>query len=174
MSANKYLGWDATLKRVKEVLFTVISAGVANANQGVGLDATGHIDVSVLPVGLGPTVVVLPASENLAAGAFVNIFDSGAGVMKVRNAIATAFASRAQGFVLAAVISGANATVYSNEINTSLSGLTPGDYFLSDTTSGAATLTPPTAATRIIQRLGNYVSATELLVDIDETPIELS
>jgi len=177
MAANKYLSWDSTLKRMKEVFGLVVSTGAPDANKIVALDSTGKLDPSVLPIGVGATTVVLPASENLAAGAYVNMFDSGGGVMKFRNADASSFAKRAMGFVLVAVTSGANATVYSNEINTGVSGLTPGgDYFLSSVTPGAVVLAASvtTTAGQIVQRLGSAVSATELLTDIDESPIELS
>lgn len=175
MAANKYLSWDATLKRMKEVFGLVVSTGAPDANKIVALDATGKLDPSVLPPGVAATVVVHPASENIAAGAFVNVFDSGGGVMKIRNAIASAFGTKADGFTLAAFTTGQNVSMYSNELNNVLTGLTGGtEYYLSATTPGASTDTPTTTAGQIVQRLGKADSTTSMVVDIDETPIELS
>lgn len=62
-----------------------------------------------------PGVVTLPAtiaaSESLSAGDFVNIW-SDAGTPKVRKADASTSGKEAVGFVLSAVTSGSQATVY--------------------------------------------------------------
>ena len=66
------------------------------------------------------------------------------------------------GFVIAAVASGASATVYRNGLNTGLSGLTPGaDYYLG-TTAGTFTATPPSAAGQTLQYAGKAITATSL------------
>jgi hypothetical protein len=125
-------------------------------------DSTGRLDISWMPVGVGAEVVVAPASENLAAGDFVNLWLNG-GVINVRKADATTNAKPAHGFVLAAVTSPANATVYfESNTNTQRSGLTIGsDYFL-DTTAGGITTTPPSSAGNIVQFIGRAQTATAI------------
>jgi hypothetical protein len=170
MSANKYIA--LVTGKLKEVFGTVISAGVANANQIVALDSTGHLDTSVMPVGITAEVITAPSSESLAAGAFVNIYNN-AGALNVRNADSTTNAKQAHGFVLAAVTSPATATVYLiSQTNTQLSSLTIGsDYFLG--TTGSATSTPPSTTGNIVQFLGRAQSATAL-VFVNELTYEVA
>lgn len=151
---------------------TSISGGVANAGDLVSLGTDGKLDSSVLPNAVGTPSQAILASEALAAGDFVNIWNN-AGAFNVRKADASAAGKRAHGYVLAAVASGANAVVYFDDINSQLTGLTPGEYFLSDTTPGAATLTIPTTATHIVQRLGKAISASAIDIEI-ATPIILA
>ncbi len=170
--AEKFIEWDATNGRYKQNEALVVSAGAGDAGKIIGLDSTGKIDVSVLPTGVGPTIVVVASSENLVAGDFVNLYDN-AGTINARKADANNH-RRAHGFVLAAVTSPANATVYWGDINNQKSGLTVGaEYFLSET-AGAVVTPAPTTAGSIVQRVGVAQSATELVVDIEETPLELA
>ena len=67
MAANKYVA--LITGKLQEVFATIISAGVANANQIPALDATGRLDTSVMPVGISAEVITVIASENIAAGA---------------------------------------------------------------------------------------------------------
>ena len=159
MAANKYLAIISGF--VKEVFATITSAGVANANQIVALDSTGHLDLSVMPVGVGPEVVSVVASENLSAGAFVNLWNN-AGTLNARNADASSSSKPAVGFVIAAFSTSATATVYLlGQINTGVSGLTIGsDYWLS--TVGGVTTTPATTSGFINQYLGKAFTATQL------------
>lgn len=138
---------------------TTSSAGAGDAAKIVQLDGTGRIDSTMLPVGIGADVATVAAGENLAAGDFVNIYnDSGA---KARKADATTSGKEAHGFVLAAVTSGNNATVYFEGTNTGVTGLTPGVVFLA-TTAGVATGTAPSSSGNVVQRLGVAVSATAI------------
>lgn len=138
---------------------TASSAGAGDAAKIVQLDGTGRIDSTMLPVGIGADVATVAAGENLAAGDFVNIYnDSGA---KARKADATTSGKEAHGFVLAAVTSGNNATVYFEGTNTGVTGLTPGVVFLA-TTAGVATGTAPSSSGNVVQRLGVAVSATAI------------
>jgi len=125
-------------------------------------DSSGRLDVSWMPVGVGPEVIVCATTENLTAGHFVNLFLSG-GVIKARKADATTNAKPAHGFTLVGVTSPANATVYLlSNTNTALTGLTIGsDYYL-DTTAGGVTTTPPSSAGNIVQFLGVATLTTEL------------
>jgi len=136
---------------------TTSSAGAGDAAKIVQLDGTGRIDNTMMPVGIGVDVATIAAGENLAAGDFVNIYnDSGA---KARKADATTSGKEAHGFVLGAVTSGNNATVYFEGTNTGATGLTPGVVFLS-ATAGVATGTAPSSSGNVVQRLGVAVSAT--------------
>lgn len=147
----------------------VTSAGAADGNKLIATDSTGRLDSSVMPVGFGSETKVIPASEALAAGDFVNIY-SNAGTLNVRKADASNPAKEAHGFVLAAVASAAQATVYYGNLNTSQTGLTIGvNQYLSGTTPGRATATAPTTSGYIVQQLGVANSATEMLVELQPT-----
>lgn len=62
--------------KLTQVEATVVSTGVGEAGDLVALDSTGKLDVSVLPTGLGPSVKLILASENIGAGKYVNIYDN--------------------------------------------------------------------------------------------------
>lgn len=146
---------------------TVVSAGAADSGEIPALDSNGKLDLTVLPVGVGPNVKVLTASENISAGKYVNIWDD-AGTPKVRLAD-NSNSREAHGFLKDAVTSGNSATVYFEGTNDDLSGLTPGArQFLG--TAGGVTATPPTFAggAQISQLAGVAISATEIDTDIDD------
>lgn len=146
------------------------SAGAGDAGKTVKLDGAGRIDSTMMPVGIGADTASIQASENLAAGDFVNIHNaSGA---RVRKADATTAGKEAHGFVLGAVSSGANATVYFEGTNTGVSGMTPGTVFL-HTTAGGATGTAPSGSGNVVQKLGVAVSATAINFERGE-PIVLA
>jgi len=149
---------------IVEIEVLITSAGAADVGKLIGLDANGEIPASMLPSSvIGTEQKILAASEALAAGDFVNIWDD-AGATKARLADASAgMSKKADGYVLAAVILGANATVYLDGTNTQSAGLTGGtDYYLSNTTPGKLMAAPPTTATHIIQIVGKALSATEI------------
>lgn len=138
------------------------SAGAANAGDIPALGEDGRLDNSMMPVGIGADTVSIPASEALAAGDEVNIW-SDSGAAKARKADASTTGKESIGFVLAAVTSGANATVYFEGTNTQKTGLTPGaSYFLSATTPGGVSDVSPSATGQVSQYVGIAVSATEL------------
>lgn len=143
---------------ITEVLGIQTSAGAANAGDIPALDNTGRLHTSMMPVGIGADTALIEASEALAAGDWVNIW-SDAGAFKVRKADATVAGKDAHGFVLAAVASGASATVYFEGTNTQVTGQTPGTVFL-QTTAGAGGATVPSAAGNVVQQIGVAVSAT--------------
>ncbi|MVN86928.1 hypothetical protein GO986_09135 [Deinococcus sp. HMF7620] len=151
LNANGVL--DATI-----VNSTVASLGAGSSGKLPALDASGRLDQSFLPTGIGADTASIQASEALAAGDYINIWSS-SGSARVRKADATAAGKEAHGFVLAAVASGANATVYFEGTNTGVSSQTPGPVFLA-TTAGAGTSTPPTGSGNVQQVLGFAVSAT--------------
>lgn len=147
MGANKYL--SNVSGKIKEVFASVTST----ANAIVAMDSTGRLDISVLPIGVGAETVVCVSSENLAAGAFVNLFLNG-GVITARNADSTTNAKPAVGFVLTSVTSPASATVFAlGQNNTAVTSLTIGStYFLN--TVGTLTTTPPGTTGNIVQEIG--------------------
>lgn len=160
--------------KLKEVVPVVTSAGAANASQIPQTDSTGRLDVSLMPVGIAAEVMTVTASEALAAGAFVNVYNN-AGTLNARNADASNNQKPATGFVLSAVSNAGAATVYLiSQKNTALSSLTLGaEYWLSDTVPGGISATAPTAAAHIVQFMGRADSATSL-VFANETYYELS
>lgn len=171
MAVQKFLALAAG--KLKEFAATVTSAGAGDDGKIVALDSTGKIDESMLPVGVGADTKQLTASENLSAGDFVNIWDD-SGTAKVRKADASSTSKEAHGFVLAAVTSSANATVYFEGTNTQLSGLSPAaKYFLSGSTAGGVVSTPPSASGHIVQSIGVALSATEISFEPAQT-IELA
>lgn len=140
------------------------SAGAGDAGEFVVLGAGGKLDPTVLPNGIGADAITATAGEALVAGDFVYI-TAGGTVMK---ADATTFAKRAMGYVIASVANAATATVFFDESNSSLTGLTPGSKYFLSATAGAATLTAPTTAGQFVQCLGIATSATSLHVNLQE------
>jgi len=155
MAAKKFLRLVNGV--LTEIFGVQASAGAGNAGDLVSLDDTGRIDNSMMPVGIGADTSTISASETLAAGDWVNVWNnSGA---KVRKADATTAGKEAHGFVLAAVTSGNPATVYFEGTNTQVSGQTPGPVFL-QTTAGVGGPTVPSASGNVVQQIGVAVSAT--------------
>lgn len=156
--ADKYLAFSGG--RITEAVATTASVGAADGGKIIALDAAGKLDESLLPTGIGADAAVVVASEALAAGDVVNIWNN-AGNSRVRKADATTAGKEAHGFVKAAVNNGSSATVYFEGSNDQLSGLTAGPLYLS-TTAGAVTATPPSGAGNVVQRVGVAVSSTVL------------
>lgn len=136
------------------------SAGAGDAGKVASLDGSGRIDPTMMPVGIGADTKSLIASEALAAGDYVNVWND-AGTAKIRKADATTAGKEAHGFVLAAVSSGAAGTVYFEGSNTAVTGQTAGPVFLS-TTAGAGASSAPSAGGNIVQRIGFAVGAAEV------------
>lgn len=136
------------------------SAGAGDANRIPALDASGRLDSSFMPTGIGADTASLPSSENLAAGDLVNIWND-AGTAKVRKADATTAGKEAHGFVLSAVTSPANATVYFEGTNAQVTGLTAGPLFLG-TTAGACVSTAPSGSGNVVQRVGLATAAASM------------
>lgn len=140
------------------------SAGVGSSGEIPALDSSGKLDSTMMPVGFGQDSVTASAAEALSAGDFV-YFNGSGGVLK---ADATAIAKQARGYVIAAVANAASATVFFDDSNTALTGLTPGATYYLSVTSGGVTLTPTTTAGQIVQEVGFASSATNLRVNIQE------
>ena len=155
MAAKKFLRLVNGV--LTEIFGVQTSAGAGNAGDLVSLDNSGRIDNSMMPVGIGADTASIQASENLAAGDFVNVWNN-AGA-KVRKADATTAGKDAHGFVLSAVTSGNQATVYFEGTNTQVSGQSPGPVFL-QTTAGTVVATIPSASGNVVQQVGIATSAT--------------
>lgn len=169
--ADKYIYNNAGTLTEKALITS--SAGAGDSGKGIALDTTGKLDPSFMPVGItAPTAVIL-ASEALAAGDLVNIYNN-SGTANVRKADASTSGKEAHGFVLSGVSSGANATVYfPGAENTAVTSLTPGVQFLSAATAGKTTVTAPSGSGNTVQRVGVASSATNLIFEPEE-PIVLA
>ncbi len=157
---------------IGELEALVTSTGAGDAGKIPALDATGRLDTSMMPVGIGADTKILAASENLAAGDLINVWTD-SGTAKARKADATVAGKEANGFVLAAVTLGNNATVYFDGTNNQLSALTPGAVYYLSATAGGITTTPPSGSGNVVQRVGRALSATELTFEPGE-PITLA
>ena len=156
---------------ITEVFGVQTSAGAGNAGDIVALDDTGRIDNSMMPVGIGADTATITASETLAAGNWVNVWND-ASTAKVRKADATTAGKEVHGFVLSAVTSGNPATVYFEGTNTQVSGQTPGPVYL-QTTAGTGGATIPSASGNVVQQIGVAVSATAVNFERN-TPVVLA
>jgi hypothetical protein len=138
------------------------------------LGAAGTLDTTMFPAGIGQDQISITASESLAAGAYVNIWDN-TGAANARNASGAAGSFKpAHGFVLAAAAASATAVIYRSGQNTGQTGLTPGtDYYLSTTTAGAVQSTAPASGSGYLsQKIGQSISAT-VLDTLLEKPVQL-
>lgn len=167
--ADKYLKHDAAGGFTE--VEAASSGGAGSANNIPALDASGRLDATMMPTGVGAETSAIEAFGALAAGDFVNVYNDG-GVAKARKADASSGTAPANGFVLAAVTTGNTATVYWSGLNNQVSGVTPGQHFLS-TTPGASNHVAPTATGNIVQRLGFAVSSTVIMFD-PQDPILLA
>lgn len=147
---------------------SIMGAATTGASKVIKTKPDGTLDSSVLPAGLGAATATITASEALAAGDFVNIWNDG-GTAKVRKADATTAGKHAHGFVLAAVASAGAATVYFDDRNTQVTGKTPGATQFLSTTPGQSTETAPSAAGNIVQTVGTAYSAAAVDFEAGDT-----
>ena len=145
------------------------SAGAGSADELPRLDSNGKLDITFMPAGFGQDAVSATAGEALSAGNIV--YFSGSGT--VLKADSTAIAKAGRGYVNAAVLNGGTATVFFDDTNTGLTGLTPGATYYLDTTAGGVTTTPTTTTGQIVQEIGFATSATSLRVNIQEPIIRV-
>lgn len=160
--------------RLKQMLPTAVSTGAANGGDIVALTDAGVLDISMMPAGIGPTTVTIPATEAIGAGKLVNFYWN-SGVMSARLADASTAGKRANGYAIAAASSGANVTVYRSGVNSQVSGLSGVDVYLA-TTPGGVTSTAPTGAGQLVQLVGSALSATSLVfsqgIDVENAPAQ--
>ena len=100
--------------------------------------------------------VAILASANIAANAFVNIYDN-AGTPNVRPAKADSTTTPCNGFVVGSAAINTNALVYFTGI-VPATVATTGPAYLSDATAGIYTLTPPSTVGHIAQSLGEAIA----------------
>lgn len=150
MAGDKYLEHDGA-GLLREKAGTQLG-GAGNENKIPALGAGGRFHDTMMPTGVGAATQLLEASEALAAGDFVNIFDD-SGTSKMRKADATTSGKEAMGFVKENVASAATGTVYLQGNNDQVTGQTAGVVFL-DTTAGAPTSSAPDGSGNIVQRIG--------------------
>lgn len=134
------------------------SAGAGDSGKLVALDGSGKIDSTMMPTGIGADTASVTASEDLAAGDYVNIYDATGA--KCRKADASTVGKEAHGFVLAAVSNGNAATIYFEGTNTQVTGQTPGPVFLSATTPGLGASSAPSSSGNVVQRIGFAIGTT--------------
>ena len=156
MAGDKYLYVNAGTVTEKTTIQT--SAGAGDAGKIPATDSTGKLDTSFMPVGIAADTASITASEALAAGDYVNVYNSSGA--KCRKADASTSGKEAHGFVLSAVSQNNSATVYFEGSNTQVTGMTPGVVFLSATTPGLGTSTAPSSTGNVVQRIGFATSAT--------------
>lgn len=162
--AQKPLQIHPTLNIPVEVEAITSSAGAGDAGKIVATGGDGKLDPSIVPS--QDTAEVIQTSEALSAGDFVNIYvDSGSRKVRLADASAADADKIAHGFVLDNVIANDDATVYTDRLNSALTGLTPGaSYVLSHTSPGGAVIqsSGPTTAGQSLQVLGVAVSTTAI------------
>ena len=101
---------------------------------------------------------VVFASETVTAGEFVNVYNA-IGELRVRKAVASDPAKFANGFASDAIASGAPGAIYFMGLN--VAAAVPDDaseVWLSDTTPGSFTTSPPSNEGSIIQSLGPAIA----------------
>lgn len=157
---GKFLNLEGGVPKQETAIGT--SGGAVDGGKIVRTDASGKLDPTLFPTGIAPETRTMTASEALAAGDLVNIWNASG--PKMRKADATVAGKEAHGFVLAAVAPGATGTVYPEEnVISGLSGLIPGAKQFLSTTAGARTETAPSAAGNVAQVIGVALSTTEIL-----------
>lgn len=162
MALPKYLRTSSSTGVPTEQAATI----TAVADSIVATDSTGTIPAVLLPTGVVAPTEPIVASEALAAGDLVNVYDNaGSANCRKADASAAAGAKRAHGFVLASVISSGTATVYFGDPNTAVTGLTSGTQFLSASTPGKSVSVGsiPTGSGQLVQQVGVAVGATVLV-----------
>ena len=154
--ADKYIAVnDAGDAEQLEIEATVQSTGASEAGDIVALGADGRLDSSVMPAGFGDEAELVEAVEDLDAGEYVNVYDSGGGVRKARLADANSVGARATHFVLSNFTTGQNALCYGEGINNAVpTTLTIGKPYYCSETPGAVTNTKPTTSGAFVQRVG--------------------
>ena len=160
----KFLRRNAANGRIEEESGVTASAGAGDVGKIPQLDATGKLDATIMPSGIGAETESATATEALAAGDFVNMYDN-AGVKSVRKADGSSAGKEASGFVAAAFAASAVATIFTDGANNQRTGLTAGATYYLAATPGGVTLAPLATAGQVHQRLGKASTATSLVFE---------
>lgn len=161
----KFLKRDAATGKIGEESTVTVSAGAADVGKAIGLDASGKLDSSVMPVGIGSDTQSAIASEALAANDLIN-FHNVAGVLNMRKADKTN-GRDAQGFVKSAVASAASGVAFL-EGALSAVGRTPAARQYLDV-AGAVIEVPATVAGHLHQYIGNALTSTSINFEPDDS-----
>jgi hypothetical protein len=106
------------------------------------------------------TTDILETSVNVVPGLWVNVYDS-AGTPKIRLADASLGQGyQCDGFVVDTVLAGNTVKIYTDGMNTHVSGMVASEVWLGN--AGLGTNTPPTTVGYISQQIGIATSATEV------------
>ena len=106
------------------------------------------------------TTDILETSVNVTPGLWVNVYDS-AGTPKIRLADASLGQGyQCDGFVVDTVAAGGTVKIYTDGMNTHVSGMVASEVWLGN--AGLGTNTPPTTTGYISQQIGIATSATEV------------
>jgi hypothetical protein len=139
------------------------SAGAADADKIPSLDAGGKLSSTMMPAGLGADTRDVVASEAIAAGDLVNLWND-SGTLKVRKADNAVAGKEAVGFAQSAISSAATGTVTFDGTISGKTGLTIGArYWLG--TSGSIVATAPSTSGNVVQCVGIAASAPELVFE---------
>jgi hypothetical protein len=161
MAVKKFLKIGSTGLPTEEGA-TATSAGAGDADKIPQLNASGVLDITLMPAGIGADTRTVTAGETLAASDLIYMAAGGT----VFKADANAEGKEATGFVLSGIASAGSGTAYfGGGVVSGLTGLTVGGrYFLSTATPGRAALYASLTfgAGDIVQQVGRALSATEL------------
>lgn len=163
---------DKQSGRTRQIQPINTSTGAPDGAKIIETDGTGRIDLSLLPLGVGVLAQSIPLADSISvvAGDYVYVDSNG----RVRLASASSEGQEAVGYVLSSVGPGdaggtVLAMVYFEDFNSSVTGLTPGArQYLSATTPGKVTETPPSGTGQVCQFLGNAISATLMMFEPDD------
>lgn len=148
------------------------AGGAPDANKIPKLDAGGRLPFAMMPAGVNNEAGTATASEAIAAGALINLYNA-SGALAMRNADNTTAGKEAHGFVLAAVANAAQGTYFlPGSIDTSVSSRTIGArQFLG--AGGAMTEAVPTASGSVVQIVGVATGATSVVFN-PQAPVTIS
>jgi hypothetical protein len=179
MSDQYFLIIDTSTGEVVRKQAIQTSAGAGDANKIARTDSSGKFDSSLVPNVTEPVETIV-ASSTISNQSLVNIHDV-SGTRNVRPALAADATKPVHGYVETGVSGGASATVKLAGLVTFAIGSTGivaadvGDpVFLSASTDGAITKTPPASTGNVIQRLGTIIEVDTgggtFRVDFDPQP----
>lgn len=136
-------------------------SGIGNTDSTLWSQLAGENQVSLQNL----TNQYVIATEDITAGMVVNLYNN-SGTLAVRKALSDSTGNYVcRGFCRQSVTSGNYAWISLMGANNAISGLTPGfTYWLSDSTAGLVTSTPP-GGTSIVQIVGFALSSTCLFVN---------
>lgn len=163
----KFMTFVGNVKTLVNGLST--SAGASDAGKLIETDASGRIDPTLMPTGVGAATQSVVASEALTAGNLVNIFDN-AGTPNVRRADASN-GRPANGFVLASFAPNSSALVYKTGSNTGVTGLTAGKLYFLGTIPGSVSEAAPSLSGQLVQEVGYAESETSMLFEYDSPTV---